>query len=106
MDYPIAYIFKGKDYLNPKLELVADEAMDLESRTKLKINLQKKLDNLISSELSDLVNLSKSKFKNNYVRALCYQLFENNGVMKRETVNQMIKNISKEDRLNIRKSGI
>ena len=106
MDSPIAYISKGSNYLNPKLELLVDEAMDQESKEKLKINLEKKLYTLISSELSDLVNLSKSKFKNNYVRALSYQLFENNGVMKRELVHQMIKNISKEDRLSLRKAGI
>ena len=106
MDNPIAYISKGKDYLNPKLELLVDEAIDVESREKLQINLEKKLHSLISTELSDLVNLSKSKFKNNYVRALCYQLFENNGVMKREMIHQMIKNISKEDRSSLRKAGI
>ena len=106
MDNPIAYISRGKNYLNPKLELLVDEAIDLESKEKLKTNLEKKLNVLISSELSDLVNLSKSKFKNNYVRALCYQLFENNGVMKRENVHQMIKNISKEDRLSLRKAGV
>jgi len=106
MDNPIAYIFKGKDYLNPKLEVLVDEAIDLESKEKLKNNLEKKLNDLISSELLELVNLSKSNFKNNYVRALCYQLFENNGVMKRETVNKMIKNITKEDRLELRKAGV
>ena len=106
MDNPIAYIFRGKNYLNPKLELLVDEAIDAESRKKLKINLEKKLYSLISSELSDLVNLSKSTFNNNYVRALCYQLFENNGVMKREEINKMIKNVSKEDRLNLRKNGV
>ena len=106
MDNPVAYIIPGKDYLNPKLELLVDEAIDSESREKLKLNLEKKLYSLISTELSDLVNLSKSKFKSNYVRALCYQLFENNGVMKRETVQQMIKNISKEDRVDLRKSGV
>ena len=101
MSEPIAYISKGKDYLNPKLELLVDEAIDLESKEKLKINLEKKLYTLIASELSDLVNLSKSKFKNNYVRAISYQLFENNGVMKRESVHQIIKNISKEDRVSL-----
>ncbi len=105
-NYPIAYILRGKNYLNPELELIVDEAIDLESKEKLKTDLRKKLYSLISSELSDLVNLSKSKFKNNYVRALCFQLFENNGVIKRETVHQMIKNISKEDRLSLRRSGV
>tara|TARA_Y100000590_G_scaffold314231_1_gene355244 strand:- start:24 stop:2504 length:2481 start_codon:yes stop_codon:yes gene_type:complete len=106
MGNPIAYISPGKDYLNPELELMVDEAIDLESKEKLRINLEKKLYTLISSELSDLVNLSKSKFKNNYVRALCYQLFENNGVIKREVVHKMLKNISKEDRSSLRKIGV
>ena len=106
MDNPIAYLSKGKDYLSPKLEVVVDEAIDIESKEKLKINLEKKLSKLISTELSDLVNLTRSKFKNNYVRALCYQLFENNGVIKREKVNEMIKNITKEDRLSLRRAGV
>ena len=80
--------------------------MDIESKEKLKIDLEKKLNLLISSDLSDLVNLSKSNFKNNYVRALCYQLFENNGVIKREKIHEMIKNITKEDRSSLRKAGI
>ena len=92
--------------MNPKLELLVDEAIDPESKEKLKIYLEKKLNELISSELSNLVNLSKTKFKNNYARALCYQLFENNGVIKREAIHQMMKNISKEDRLSLRKVGV
>ena len=42
MDSPIAYLIKGKDYLNPKLEIIVDEAMDLESKEILKTNLEKK----------------------------------------------------------------
>ena len=106
MDNPIAYISRGKNYLNPKLELLVDEAIDFESKEKLKANLEKRLYEHISSELSNLVNLSKAEFKNNYARALCYQLFENNGVIKREKIHHMIKNISKEDRLILRKIGV
>ncbi len=106
MDNPIAYIVRGNNYLNPKLALLVDEAIDVESKEKLKLNLETKLQSLISSELSDLVNLSKAEFKNNYARALCYQLFENNGVIKRESVHSMLKNISKEDRVSLRKVGV
>ena len=106
MNHPIAYITPGKDYLNPKLILTVDESVDIETKEKLEKNLEKKLNKHISSELADLVNLTKTKFQNNYVRALCYQLFENNGVIKREMVSQTIKNISKEDRVTLRKSGI
>ncbi len=103
---PIAYVVRGKNYLNPKIELLVDEAIDFESKEKLKIYLEKKLYELISSELSNLVNLSKAEFKNNYARALCYQLFENNGVIKRENIHHMMKNISKEDRIILRKIGV
>ncbi len=106
MQNPIAYIHPGKNYLNPKLELLIDESIDVDLKNKLKINLEEKLTKLINSKLYDLVNLSSSKFKNNYVRALCYQLFENNGVMKREIVQQTIKNISKEDRVSLRRAGV
>ena len=106
MDNPIAYISPGKNYLNPKLELLLDEAIDSESKGKLRNNLEKKLHVLITTELSDLVKLSKSKFENNYVRALCYQLFENNGIIKREIINQMIKNISQKNRISLRKAGV
>ena len=105
-DNPIAFITPGKNYLNPKLELLIDDAIDLESKEKLKIYLNKKLNSLITTELNDLFKLSESKFKNNYVRALCYQLFENNGVIKREAVDQTLKKISKEDRVSLRKAGV
>ncbi len=105
-DHPIAYLTPGKNYLSPKLELLVDDAIDRESKEKLKNNLDKKLQKLITNELSDLVKLSEAKFQNNYVRALCYQLFENNGVLKREFIDKMVKNISKEDRANLRRVGV
>jgi len=105
-DNPIAKITPGKNYLTPNLELLTDDALDLDSKNKIKLNLEEKLHKLITTELSDLVKLSRLNFKNNYVRALCYQLFENNGVVKRESINQIIKNISKENRPNLRKAGI
>ena len=97
-DSPVGYITAGKNYLEPQLEVLVDEALDLESKEKLKDTLKYKLKLLISKELSDLVNLSRSNFESNYVRALCYQLFENNGVMKRDSVDQVIKKFTKEDR--------
>ena len=86
------------NYLNPKLMLLVDEAIDEESKEKLKKNLEKKLNTLIKNELSDLVNLSESKFSNGYIRALCYQLFENNGVIKREIIDEIIRKIPKEEK--------
>ena len=105
-DNPIAHIVPGKDYLNPKLKILVDEAIDIESKEKLENYLKKWLHNLIKTELFDLVNLINLESKNNYERALSFQLFENNGIIERESVGEIIKNISKEDRVNLRKAGV
>ena len=58
----------------------------------LKGDADNKLQKLITTELIDLVELSQSKLKNSYSRALCFQLYEKNGVMKRESINEVLKN--------------
>jgi len=37
---------------------------------------------------------------------LCYQLFENNGVLKRDSVNEFIKKLNQEDRRTLRSKGV
>ena len=49
-EYPIAYLTPGQNYLNPKLELIVDEAIDQDSKEKLKTNLESKLSSLIRTE--------------------------------------------------------
>src|SRR6056300_1147727 len=48
----------------------------------------------------------KNYLKNSLARGLAYQLFENNGVLNRETASNMIKNLNKEERYELRKKGI
>ena len=47
MDNPIAHIIAGKNYLNPRLKILVDEAIDLESKEKLNNYLEKWLYSLI-----------------------------------------------------------
>ena len=56
------------------------------------------LKNYISEELNDLVNLIKLENKNKYLRALSFQLYENNGILKRTEVDSIIKGITKDER--------
>ena len=106
MESPIAYITSGKDYLYPNLKIIVDDAIDLESKVKLQSFLAQWIGNLIKNELYDLVNLKDVNHKSGYTRALCFQLFEKNGILKRESVKDMIKNLSKEDRFFLRKMGV
>ena len=64
------------------------------------------LKNYIEEELKDLINLIKTENKNKYLRALAFQLYESNGVLKRSNIEDVVKAISKEDRKQFRKLGI
>ena len=46
--------------------------------------LNKWISNKINLELDSLIKLKKIKEKDSNIRALAYQLYENNGVIKRE----------------------
>jgi len=105
-DNPIAKIKKGKDYLSPEVEIIADEALDKQAGEELNYFLNKWLNDYIAEELSDLINLTKLNNKNKYLRALSFQLFENNGVLKRDRVSEIVKLISKEERKQFRNLGI
>ena len=103
---PIAHINTGKNYLEPEIKIITDDILEIRYKKKLQKYLENWINTLISSKLEDLVNLNKIEKKSSSVRALCYQLFENNGVLKRENVSEFIKKLSQEDRKILRKNGI
>ncbi len=105
-DNPIGKIKKGKNYLYPEIEIIADEALEIHASNELNSFLNNWLKNYISYELKDLINLIKTDNKNKYLRALSFQLYENNGVLKRIVVEDVIKAISKEERKQFRNLGI
>tara|TARA_B100000579_G_C22830538_1_gene855657 strand:- start:1282 stop:2559 length:1278 start_codon:yes stop_codon:yes gene_type:complete len=102
----IGRIKKGKDYLSPEIEITADDALVLEKRTELSNFLNDWLRAYTSEQLYDLINLTKLKNKNKYLRALAYQLYESNGILKRDYVEDIVKAISKEERKHFRSLGI
>jgi len=103
---PIAKIKKGKNYLSPEIEVIADEALDTKTKEDLFIFLNNWLESYVSEELSDLINLIKLENKNQYIRALAFRLYEGNGVLKRNEVEEIINKIIKEDRKQFRSLGI
>ncbi len=106
LNNPIAKIIPGKNYLEPNIDVITDDILSLNSKNKLIDFLNNWLKNLINTELKDLVNLNNFEQKNSSVRALCYQLFENNGVLKRDSVDEFIKKLGQEDRKTLRRKGI
>ena len=68
--------------------------------------LEKWLKEKISNVLKSLLDLKDLKEKNSSVKALAYQLYENNGVLKREQVNEYLKNLEQNDRKILRDLGV
>jgi ATP-dependent RNA helicase SUPV3L1/SUV3 len=105
-NHPIAFLKKGNDYLNPEIDIIADDSLKLESKTRLINYLNKWLRNYTNEVLGDLIKLIKHEIKNQYLRGLVFQLYENNGVVKREEVNDIVKSIPAEERKKLWGMGI
>jgi len=60
----------------------------------------------INFELKSLTDLKNINTRNASVRALAYQLYENNGVIKRENVKDFLKKLAQEERKILRKLGV
>ena len=103
---PIAKISKGENYLTPEIEIIVDDALPLDKKKELEQFLKNWIGLHISDILDHLINLTKTKIDNQYLRALAFQLYENNGVLKRKNVDDIVKLISKEERKKLWGMGI
>ena len=103
---PIASLKKGSSYLSPDIHIIADDSLNEESKQRLNIFINKWLTNHINEVLGDLIKLTKYKIKNQYLRGLLFQLYENNGVVKRNEINKIVKSIPSEERKKLWGMGI
>ena len=103
---PIARLKKGNDYLSPDIDIIVDDSLNEDTKFKLNIFLNKWLDDHINEVLSDLIKLTKHKITNQYLRGLVFQLYENNGVIKRSDVDKIVKSIPEDVRKKLWGMGI
>jgi len=103
---PIARLKKGNDYLNPEIEIIADDELNEDSKSKLSSFLSIWLKDYTDDVLGDLIKLTKHKIENQYLRGLVFQLYENNGVIIRSKVDKIVKLIPVEERKKLWGMGI
>ncbi len=103
---PIARLKRGNNYLNPEIDIISDESLNDESKSKLTKFLNDWLTKHINNILGDLVLLTKHKITNQYLRGLVFQLYENNGVIKRNEVDKIVRSIPAEERKKLWSMGI
>ncbi len=104
--FVIGKLIPGKDYLNPNIDLIVDDILEQNQKQKLINFLEKWIKNKINTVLKSLVDLKNIKEKNSSIKALAFQLYENNGVLKREKVNEYLKNLEQNERKILRDLGV
>ena len=102
----IARLIKGKDYLSPEIELIIDDMIETKDRSKLSHFLEKWIKEKIETELESLIKLKNIKDKNSEIRALAYNLYENNGVIKRDDIKLTLKKLGQDQRKILRTAGV
>jgi len=105
-NFPIAKLEAGKDYLNPEIFLIVDDILENNDKEKLSEFIEKWIKDKIKLVLKSLVDLKNLKESNSSIKALAYQLYENNGVIKREGVADYLKNLGQEERKVLRDLGV
>jgi ATP-dependent RNA helicase SUPV3L1/SUV3 len=103
---PIAKLSTGNDYLNPNFELIIDDIIEQSQKQKLSEYINKWIHNKINIILKSLIDLKNLKEKNSSIKALAYQLYENNGVLKREQVSEYLKTLGQNERKILRELGV
>ena len=103
---PIAILKPGKDYLNPDIRIIIDDMIESSDQKKLYTHIEKWLLSKIKNDLNSLFVLKKLKNDNPQIRALSYLLYENNGVVKRENISSILKNLNQENRKILRDKGV
>jgi ATP-dependent RNA helicase SUPV3L1/SUV3 len=105
-NFPIAKLEAGKDYLNPELSLITDDILENSDKRRLSEFVEKWIKEKINTVLKSLIDLKNLKESNSSIKALAYQLYENNGVIKRENVTNYLKNLGQDERKILRELGV
>ena len=105
-NFPIAKLIAGKDYLNPDIFLIVDDILENDDKQKLSEFIGNWIKEKIKLVLKSLIDLKNLKESNSSIKALAYQLYENNGVIKREVVAEYLKKLGQDERKILRDLGV
>ena len=105
-DFSIAKLTTGSDYLNPNFDLIVDDIIEQNTKQKLNDYINKWIHTKINNVLKSLIDLKNIKENNSSIKALAYQLYENNGVLKRDQVSEYLKNLEQNERKILRDLGV
>lgn len=103
--FPIARLIKGENFFEPKLALLHTELLD-EAQNKL---VQQRLDGWLREQLDktlgSVLALEETELKGT-AKGIAFQLFEQGGLLSRDSVKELITALEKDDRQALNKLGV
>jgi ATP-dependent RNA helicase SUPV3L1/SUV3 len=102
----VGKIQPGKNYLNPDVKIICDESLQVKDQQEIITSMSQWIRKEKETVLQDLIKIENPSIDNRFIRGLCFQMFENNGVLKRESINNIVKQIDKKERQTLKKFGI
>ena len=102
----VGKIQPGKNYLNPDVKIICDESLQVKDQQEIITSMSQWIRKEKETVLQDLIKIENPSVDNRFIRGLCFQMFENNGVLKRENINNIVKQIDKKERQTLKKFGI
>ena len=105
-NFAIAKLIPGKDYLNPNIFLIVDDILENDDKQQLLEFIEKWIKEKINLVLKSLIDLKDLKESNSSIKDLAYQLYDNNGVIKREIVTEYLKKLGQDERRILRDLGV
>lgn len=105
-DEQIGQLVASDDPLKPSVVLQADESLSAPDREKVQVRLDAWITETISERLKPLVDLAGAEDLTGLARGIAFQIVENFGVLKRETVAEEIRSLDQPARATLRRYGV
>jgi len=105
-DEEIAQLEAGAEPMKPVIGLLIDEHMPAQDRDKIQTRLDTWIAELIADKLKPLVELTKAEDVTGLARGIAFQLSENLGALRRESIANDIKSLDQPSRATLRKYGV
>src|SRR5690606_2743035 len=105
-DEEIGQLEAGEDLLRPSVSLLADEDLSAPDREKVQERLNAWVAEIVATRLKPLVDLAAAKDLTGLARGIAFQLTENLGVLRRESVAEEVRALDQPARAQLRGYGV
>lgn len=99
---PVAMLKRSDNALRPEVELIECDLLNGSDKEKVQEHLKAWLESHVNAVLEPLINLEKQDGIEGAARGIAYQVYENMGIVPREKLEDLIKDLTPEDRAALR----